>query len=172
MQGERQMERAMEEEFKKLFEMYYPAVTRHLLYLLGSNQGVEDLAQEVFLRLHFVGVNNVEYPKSWLLKTASNLAFNYMNSEKSRRQREERQFQEEAHNVIPLENKFLLKEEVRKVSIALGVLDARDKTALLLRADGYSYREIAQVLKIPETSVGSVVARAKKKLCAELERQQ
>jgi RNA polymerase sigma factor (sigma-70 family) len=164
------MKAKKEEMFKKVYEMYYSAVTRHLLYLLGSNQAAEDLAQEVFLRLYFVGVENVEYPKSWLLKTASNLAFNYLNSEKARRLREQRQAQRLERNVVLLENKFLLKEEVRYISNVLDSLGARDKTAVLLKAEGFSYREIAEVLGIPETSVGTVLARAKKRLCAKLER--
>lgn len=172
MQGKGQMENKKEEQFKGLFEMYYPAVIRHLLYLLGSNQGAEDLAQEVFLRLYFVGADNVEHPRSWLLKTASNLAYNFMSSERSRRLREQRQALESERNVVLLENKFLLKEEIRHLKNILDTLGDRDRMAVLLRADGYSYREIAQVLKIPETSVGTVIARAKKKLCLELEREQ
>lgn len=170
MQGEQEMTVAKEEQFRNVFEMYYPAVARHLLYLLSSNQASEDLAQEVFLRLYFVGVENVDYPKSWLLKTATNLAYNYMQSEKARRIREQRQAQMGESNVVPLENKFLLKEEVRYISNVLDSIGVRYKTALLLKAQGHSYREISQVLGIPETSVGTLIARAKKKLYAELER--
>ena len=158
-------------EFKAVFEAFYGAVVRHLLYLLGDQQAAEDVAQEVFLRLHHVGLENVEYPKTWLLKVASNRAYNYLNSEKARRQREQKSYQAEEANVIPIDRMFLLKEEVRQVHQAIDKLPERDRMALLLKSSDHSYREIADALDIPANTVGTVLARAKKKLIAELERE-
>jgi RNA polymerase sigma-70 factor (ECF subfamily) len=46
------------------------------------------------------------------------------------------------------------------VRAALGRLPERDRKMLLLRHEGYSYREIAHALGITETSVGSLLLRA------------
>jgi DNA-directed RNA polymerase specialized sigma24 family protein len=43
---------------------------------------------------------------------------------------------------------------------ALDGLTLRDRQMLLLRHEGYSYREIAQALGVPETGVGTMLVRA------------
>jgi DNA-directed RNA polymerase specialized sigma24 family protein len=44
---------------------------------------------------------------------------------------------------------------------ALDRLPERDRELLLLRAEGFSYRDIAQALALNETSIGTLIARAK-----------
>jgi RNA polymerase sigma factor (sigma-70 family) len=44
---------------------------------------------------------------------------------------------------------------------ALDSLPLRDRQLLLLRYEGYSYRELASALDLTETSVGTLLARAK-----------
>ena len=47
------------------------------------------------------------------------------------------------------------------VRTALAALPSRDQQLLLLRAEGLSYREIAEALSLNEASVGVLLARAK-----------
>jgi RNA polymerase sigma-70 factor, ECF subfamily len=49
-----------------------------------------------------------------------------------------------------------------RVRAALDHLPARDQQMLLLRAEGYSYRDIAAALELNEASVGTLLARAKR----------
>ena len=49
-----------------------------------------------------------------------------------------------------------------KVRDALNRLSLRERELLLLRAEGYSYRDLAAVLELNETSVGTLLARAKR----------
>ena len=49
-----------------------------------------------------------------------------------------------------------------RVRAALQRLPSRDREMLLLRAEGYSYREISEVLELREASVGTLLARAKR----------
>jgi RNA polymerase sigma-70 factor (ECF subfamily) len=53
-------------------------------------------------------------------------------------------------------------ETQRRVRLAIGGLPERDRRLLLLRAEGYSYREIAAALEITEASIGTLLARAKR----------
>ena len=46
------------------------------------------------------------------------------------------------------------------VRAALDTLPAREQQMVLLRAEGYSYREVAQILQINPMSVGTLLARA------------
>jgi DNA-directed RNA polymerase specialized sigma24 family protein len=51
---------------------------------------------------------------------------------------------------------------------ALAALSERDRTALLMREEGFSHEEIAAAVGTTTKSVGTVVARALRKLAAEL----
>lgn len=51
-------------------------------------------------------------------------------------------------------------ERIRDVRAALSRLSPRDREVLLLRQEGFSYKEIAQVVKVAPTSVGTLLARA------------
>ena len=52
-------------------------------------------------------------------------------------------------------------ETRRRVRAALDQVPERDRHLLLLRAEGYSYRELAQALELNEPSVGVFLARAR-----------
>jgi RNA polymerase sigma factor (sigma-70 family) len=49
-----------------------------------------------------------------------------------------------------------------RVRAAMNRLPEREQRMLLLRAEGYSYRDIAATLDLNETSVGTLLARAKR----------
>jgi len=51
-------------------------------------------------------------------------------------------------------------EKIREVRVALEKLAPRDREVLLLRQEGFSYKEIAQVVNVAPTSVGTLLARA------------
>jgi DNA-directed RNA polymerase specialized sigma24 family protein len=44
------------------------------------------------------------------------------------------------------------------------MLDGQDRSALLLKAEGFSYDEIAAALGLAKGSVGTTLARARKRL--------
>jgi RNA polymerase sigma factor (sigma-70 family) len=48
------------------------------------------------------------------------------------------------------------------VRAALDRMTERDRKLLLLHAEGYRYREIADALNLPETGIGTYLARARK----------
>lgn len=59
------------------------------------------------------------------------------------------------------EDDVLSAERRTLVRRALDTLPQRDRALLLLREEGYSYRELAVALEIVEASVGTLLARAK-----------
>jgi RNA polymerase sigma-70 factor (ECF subfamily) len=57
----------------------------------------------------------------------------------------------------------MLAEESRlRVRRAIDRLPERERRLLLLRAEGYSYRDIAVALELNEASVGTLLARARR----------
>jgi RNA polymerase sigma factor (sigma-70 family) len=55
------------------------------------------------------------------------------------------------------------KEGIGRVRRALAGLDTRDRTLLLLRQEGFSYRELAEAVGVKATSVGTLLARARRR---------
>jgi RNA polymerase sigma factor (sigma-70 family) len=126
----------------------------------------DDIAQETFLRLYRNPPPRDENLQGWLRQVATNLAYNQMRSDKRRRQREEKDFLlsgELSPGPDPeqLAISGLAQEAIRR---ALNTLSPRDRMALLLRAEGCRYREIACALGVQQSSVGTILVRAQKKL--------
>ena len=61
-----------------------------------------------------------------------------------------------------------LKERKKLVRSALEGLSMRDRTLLLMREEGFSHQEIARAVGTTTKSVGSMIARALRKLSTEL----
>jgi RNA polymerase sigma-70 factor (ECF subfamily) len=59
------------------------------------------------------------------------------------------------------EQAALAEESRRRVRAAIDSLPEREGRLLLLRAEGYSYRDIAAALDLNEASVGTLLARAR-----------
>jgi RNA polymerase sigma factor (sigma-70 family) len=59
-------------------------------------------------------------------------------------------------------------EQRRVVTEALALLSDKERTALLMREEGFSHREIAQAVGTTTGSVGTLVARALARLADEL----
>jgi RNA polymerase sigma factor (sigma-70 family) len=53
-------------------------------------------------------------------------------------------------------------DEAERVRAAIHRLGERERQLLLLRAEGYGYRELAAALGLNEASVGTLLARAKR----------
>ena len=153
--------------FAGLFAEHYPAVYRLLDRLSGDADLAADLAQEAFLRLHRRGVVP-DAPAAWLVTVALNLFRNAKVSARRRRELLTVERGTQLHSQPPSSSDELDGEEDRRriVRAALDRLPERDRQLLLLRAEGYGYREIAGMLSLNATSVGVLLARAKQKFLA------
>ena len=101
--------------------------------------------------------------RAWLVSVALNQARDEQRT-RSRRLRLLRRRAPEEHmgDAAPSPEDDVLSAERRTlVRRALDTLPQRDRALLLLREEGYSYRELAVALEIVEASVGTLLARAK-----------
>lgn len=153
----------VKQNFREIFDSYYSDICRRIAYLLGSQEAVEDIAQEVFLKLYYSPPPKLTNIGGWLSRVAANLTYNYINCEKSRKNREVRSQIEDNKKVIVLEDLVMEKYKVREVQELLQEMKERDRMVLLLRFSGYSYQEIAEVVGLEKNSVGTVLARAQAK---------
>ena len=151
---------AFEETFRRLFDAQYASLFRYLQRLTGEPDAAEDLAQEVFVRLYQRG-SLPDDVRGWMATVAHNLLRDEKRTGKRRLQLiQAHPLDLERGTAIAADDKVLGEERRRHVRTALDKLNERDRRMLLLRHEGYSYREIAQVVGVSETSVGTLLLRA------------
>ncbi|HEV8365559.1 MAG TPA: sigma-70 family RNA polymerase sigma factor [Gemmatimonadaceae bacterium] len=155
-------EMTFEAAFRREFDARFAPLARYLARLVGEPESAADLAQEAFVRLFQRG-SMPDDPAAWLVSVAHNLLRNER-TQITRRLRllEQRGGELAPRDSGPAADAALDARELRvNVRRALDALPERERQMLLLRYEGFSYREIAHALAINETSVGTLLARAK-----------
>ena len=150
-------------EFVELFREQHPRLFRYMHRLSGDPELAADVAQETFVRLYGRG-SLPEHPEQWLIAVAMNLFRNDRSTRARRRGLLTVTRAEASHSdSSPQPSQRADAAETRRVvRAALDRLPERSRAMLLLHADGYSYRDIAHALDIHETSIGTLLARAKR----------
>lgn len=134
----------------------YTATFRRALLLLGDRHEAEDAAQEAVTRLLGQGKGTVKNPGAWLRQVVSRLAYDAL-----RRGKRTVDLLPEAP---PDPAQVMVEhEQARLVRTVLDRLSPRDRLILLLRADGLSYKEIAQAAGCRPGSVGTLLVRAERR---------
>jgi len=163
--------------FEKVIERHQALVAGTAARMLGSNSDVEDIAQQVFIRVWKSARRYVPRAKftTWLLKITRNLVFNELRRSKRRAQvplqsdpgAEEIPLKDETN---PAPDASLLEEELqRAIEEAIMQLPESQRMALVLRRyDQLSYEEIAEVLDLSVPAVKSVLFRARTELRSRL----
>lgn len=155
-------EAAFDAAFTALFEAHFRRLFRYLDRLSGEPDLAADLAQEAYVRLYRRGAMP-DVPQAWLVTVALNL-FRNARASRSRRRSLVGLVRGELAQADPApapDAGLLAAEERHAVRAALEQLPERDRRLLLLRSEGYSYREIAAALRLHEASVGVFLARAR-----------
>jgi RNA polymerase sigma-70 factor (ECF subfamily) len=148
--------------FRTVFQTEFPRLFRYLDRLSGEPDVAADLVQEAFIRLNRRGTMP-DRPASWLVSVAMNL-FRNLRSTDARRRRLLTGARAESVLADPSPTPYQTSaaaESQEKVRAALDRLPEREQRLLLLRAEGYSYRDMAAALQLNEASVGTLLARAK-----------
>jgi len=151
----------MTEYVAELYLQYHASLVRMLHRRTGDRERAEELVQEVFARAVAAPPRN---PRPWLFAVALNL----VREEGRRAVRQGRRlelYRDEQPTSAPMPDEELLREEkVSKVREALATLSERDREALLLQAEGFSYDEIAEATGLARGAVGTTLSRARRRL--------
>jgi RNA polymerase sigma factor (sigma-70 family) len=150
------------EDFNTSYEKYYRVIFRHCAYLTGDVHAAEDIAQETFIKLYNSPPTHGNIG-AWLSRVATNLAYNYIRDQKTRRSKDPVIEEHGASNVISIEEIAIKDWEVRLTRKILNNLNHRDRLCLLLKFSGYKYNEIAEIAGIEKASVGKILSRAQEK---------
>lgn len=148
--------------FRRVFDAQFPSLFRYLDRLSGDPALAADLAQDAFVRLFRRGAMPDDV-RAWLATVASNL-FRDERRRAARRGRLLAVRRAELTLADPPqareEAEVIAKERRAQVRRALDRLSPRDRQLLLLRHEGYRYRELARVVGVAESSVGTLLVRA------------
>ena len=159
--------------FEQLIERHQALVAGTVARMLGSNSDVEDIAQQVFIRVWKSARRYVPRAKftTWLLKITRNLVFNELRRSKrhahvplqSEQGAEETPLKDETN---PAPDASLLETELqRAIEEAIMQLPESQRMALVLRRyEQLSYEQIAEVLNLSVPAVKSVLFRARTEL--------
>jgi len=163
--------------FEDLIERHQALVAGTVARMLGSNSEVEDIAQQVFIRVWKSARRYVPRAKftTWLLKISRNLVFNEMR--RARRRAQVPLQSEPGAEEIPLKDETnpapdasLLEDELKRaIEEAILQLPESQRMALIVRRyEQLSYEQIAEVLDLSVPAVKSVLFRARTELRSRL----
>jgi len=159
--------------FEKLAEKHQALVAGTVGRMLGSNAEVEDVAQQVFVRVWKSAKRYQPRAKftTWLLKITRNLVFNELRRRKRHAtmplqiegEAEEIQVKDE-HGQTPASS--LLESELQDaIDSAIAALPETQRMAVILRRyEELSYEQIAEVLEQSVPAVKSLLFRARTEL--------
>jgi RNA polymerase sigma-70 factor (ECF subfamily) len=129
----------------------------------------DDLLQEILLQvwLSLPNFRDESKPTTWLYRIALNTALAWNRSEKKRRRGQDSlSITDAAAPVVTSAEAERNDRVVEQLYAAIRALPPAKRALVVLYLDGFSYREIADVLGISESNVGVSLNRTKKELAA------
>ena len=155
------------QSFEKLMRKYYPRVI-NFIYRYGLNRhAAEDLAQEIFLKIHKMGPAYQPKAKfqTLLYTMVRNSALNAIRNERKYAvSLDEETETEDSQQSTPLEQ-ILDKEKSDRIQAIIHELPENQRSAVILkRYEDMCYEEIAQSLNCSVKAVKSLLNRAKETL--------
>lgn len=151
----------MTPDLAALFREHHASLVRVLYRRTGDHDRAEDIAQETFARAVAAPPRN---PRPWLFAVALNLVREDGRKAVRQGRRLELYRAESAQSTPAPDHALERSESVRAVQDALATLGDRDREALLLKAEGFNYDEIAETLGLAKGAVGTTLSRARRKL--------
>ena len=157
-----------QEDFDRLYRASYQRILYTLLAVLRDHPAAEDCAQETFVRAYRSWKDwKPDAPaEAWLHRIALNVAFSYRRWQRLR----------EVGEVVRRFGSPRTEADTSDLSLRSDLLDALRRlpadqaaTIILRHHHGYTNREIAISLRVPESTVASRLAAAKQRLRQELE---
>lgn len=124
----------------------------------------EDLAQEIMYQLlkSFHSFNEAYQFSTWMYRVALNVAISFYRKKKTREvvELEETHEESEDHNHHPGE----MEENLHILQRFIDELKELDKALMILYLESKSYAEIAEIIGISESNVGTKISRIKDNL--------
>jgi RNA polymerase sigma-70 factor, ECF subfamily len=160
----------LEERVTQLFELLREPVYHYLLVIFRSPAEAEDIAQDTFLQLykHLHDGERIENVRFWIFRVAHNLAVNRQKRERIYEPLDEPTWEDICERLVDSaldpEQLLLWQEKMQRLHAAMAWLSPQERQCLHLRAEGFRYREIGEILGIATPSVAEFLRRGIRKL--------
>jgi len=162
--------KTLEQDIIRLFEQWRAPIYEYLVIVFGHPAEAEEIVQDAFLQFfNALGSSQtIHNPKGWLFRVAHNLALNRRRHDKFFDPLEAGTFEELCHllpDTAPNPEQLLLqREKFTRLYTAMKRLSLQEKQCLHLRAEGFRYREIGEILGVSSDTVNEYLRRAMRKL--------
>lgn len=157
-------------EVEALHDAHHVPLVRYLSRFCGDPDLAADAAQEAFVRYVERPPGDDSNLRAWLFTVATHVVRDFTRA-RSRRS----DLLEARPDHAPIgepeadpEEALLESERRRAVRAALDELDEKERMMLLMREEGFRHKEIAAAVGTTTGSVGTMIARALKKLARSL----
>lgn len=161
--------------YESLVRKYQKSIYYLCHRMTGAHQSADDLSQETFVKAYFSLSKFKEEMNffTWIRKIAVNSTLNYLKVRKREKplvENHDFSSHNPGYQAAERPQERLERIEVeKKFKQALDLLPADQRTIFVLRVfEHQSYKEIAQMLNIPEGTVMSRLSRARQKLRQEM----
>ncbi|MEY2899595.1 MAG: polymerase sigma-E factor [Bacteroidota bacterium] len=159
------------QEFKALYEQYKSMVYNLAIHYLQNLEEAEEVTQDVFVKVYQKRSNfRAEAAiKTWIYRITVNQCLDYLRSKKRKQalskiffwEKKEHLTINRQHPGYSLEQQ----ESVQQILAAIHTLPEQQKTALMLvKIEGLSMEECANIMQSSEKAVESLLSRAKNNL--------
>ena len=158
--------RDVKEIVNDLYRQLRVPLVSYVYHLAGSTRDAEDLVQAAFIQLfdQLEHDGEIENLRAWLYRVVHNLAIDQARQSDRRGTLLQQWFVDRGaltpDTIESAEEEFIRREQIEN---ALATLNERERHALVLRAEGLSYREIGHILEISPKSVSVYLTRGLKK---------
>lgn len=154
--------------YRRLFTLLFGPLTRFSLCFLKSRQLSEEIASDVLLilwqkREELTAVKNV---RSYAFITAKNLSLNVIKKDSNRKFISLDDLDVSVHFHIRSPEQLLINDELRKrLEETINTLPEKGKLVFkLIKEDGFSYKEVAEIMDISVKTVDAHLVSSIKKL--------
>ena len=152
----------VEAEVIDLYQQNAPGLFRFAESLVRDREMAQDALQEVFLRFFIARSSgqDIQNGKSWLYRVLRNYLLDRV-KEAAFKNKASLEEAETIPDASDPEQEYLRAFTRKQI---LEVLAPRELECLQLRAEGFDYKEIAQILNVRSGTVGATLARALNKI--------
>lgn len=150
----------------ELYANLRPSLYAYLSCLGLSADQAQDVVQETFLRLvrHRFQQTGKDNLRAWVFRVAHNLSIDFHRFQRrwygSSNNQSRRPIRQQVDPRPSPEQRVILKEHRKRVEDVFAQLTPKQRQCVLLRAEGFRYREIALILRISVQRVGELMQRS------------
>lgn len=157
------------EKFAEIVDRYEPLINRIVYNLLFDTETTRDMTQEIFIKVYQkLPSCRSEYSfKSWISMIARNHAIDQLRRDKDRNEQPIETTEEwDAQSSVSVENSVAAKLAFER---GMKLLSDDERTIILLKfKEGFSNKEISDIMNTDEKNINVRIFRAKEKLKAVL----